>query len=263
MSNREPNCPARVAAFRESLKKVALDTGSRMYAELHTPIPCVESIQTPGRCVHCERPMRNRPEPHADKGFALPADDWEMLPTAALEHPDDATLDAWRSDADRWARCGMPVDERFATQRIATLIEALRQCRECNRELSALALSKAAELSARVEAMGSELKALRSVALLRGRAPFSSTPAVLEGAGGGGPDFSSTTAVGGATGGGGGGAFRTTRAEVVAIDDPICSIRSEAVGMPVPCFASHAHPGHVARCTFCDRTMLPLHHPKG
>lgn len=42
------------------------------------------------------------------------------------------------------------------------------------------------------------------------------------------------------------------------LDVQVCSVRSKAAGVPVGCFASHAHPNEPARCTFCDCVMLPL-----
>jgi hypothetical protein len=80
------------------------------------------------------------------------------------DHPDDATLETWRSEADRWARYGvMPADEtRAATQRIATLIDALRAARSANVELGRVTLETARELERRLEAIKSELSALNT-----------------------------------------------------------------------------------------------------
>ncbi len=279
----EPHCPARLARFRLELQDVAPDGGSltaRMLAEPQTPLPCIESSERPGRCVHCQQAIESAAgAPHGPyctgdsrcrecARLQREARAWgggggeSTTPTVGAPAPElpAALLEEWRSDADRWARFSvMPADEtRLATQRIATLIAALLDAR-AGGELAAALLDKAAELETRVEALRLELSAL-SEAFARKplahaaphRPPFSSQPVeILSGCGGGGAPFSSTQDSVIRGGGGGGSApFSSTQ-------DPICSIRSEAIGSPVPCFASHAHPGHVARCTFCDRAMLP------
>lgn len=224
------NCPTRVPQIKPRDTEPNCPSRRR-------PLPCIESIERPGRCVHCQQAIeRAAGAPHGPyctgdsrcrecarlqreaRAETFPDAPTPTPPPAAAAELPAALLEEWRSDADRWARFGvMPADEtRLATQRIATLIAALLDAR-AGGELSAALLDKAAELEKRLEAIRAELWQLGMP-----RRTFSSTPV-----------------------------------EIISEPDPICSIRSEAVGSPVPCFASHAHPSHVARCTFCDRAMLP------
>lgn len=196
MPTTEPNCPARLARFR-------LECGENVTAAPLTPLPCIESIERPGRCVHCFQAIeRAAGAPHgpyctgdsrcrecarllreARPAAPSPAADRDVERDAEL---DAELIDQWRRDAAKWPELeGYPEFTetlrsvpRVASARILTLIAALTDARRAT-------LSSASELEQRLEAIRAELARLvelQNALVPEGlrRRPFSSTPVVIE-----------------------------------------------------------------------------------
>jgi len=185
----EPNCPARLARFRLELDNT--------HAEPGAPLPCTESIERPGRCVHCQQAIeRAAGAPHGPyctgdsrcrecrrllletRAAAVTAVLWSPAELAAAsdrfrDEPAPelpaALLEEWRADAVRWQADARnweiigvtpPAETRIATQRIVTLIDALNASRRVAGELGAEALARASELEQRLEAIRVALASL-------------------------------------------------------------------------------------------------------
>ena len=155
------NCPARLARFRLECVTLAPDDGSRsasMQTEPNVPLPCVESLDQRGRCLHCQQPMlRGAGEPHgpfctsidsgcrecrrlqreaASSASAAPAAP-APAPITSDDQPDAETLKAWRAEALSWRELESYPEFQDAArnalinsaQRVATLADALTETR--------------------------------------------------------------------------------------------------------------------------------------
>lgn len=194
MTDTEPNCPARLARFRLECTDTVCSTSS-MLAEPQTPLPCVESIERPGRCVHCYQAIERAPgAPHGPyctgdsrcrecarlqrEAVPPPAENREWREKAKARIPpvlSPAVLNEWRADADRWARFGvMPADEtRVGCQRIATLIDALNDATADLQTFDDIEGSLE-QIRSELERLTSELQ--RRLAAAGHRPPFSMQP---------------------------------------------------------------------------------------
>lgn len=203
------NCPARLARFGLELADTAPDDRTAgMLANV--PLPCVESAERPGRCIHCQQPtLQSAGAPHgpfctsidagcrecrrlqreaASSASAAPAA--APAPIESDDQPDAETLEAWRADADRWAREHSTGFSAVATRRLATLIHALTETRAERDRVKSLAGDalrrlgtvnrQTGELAKRVDTLTESLSELQRQVLGRwgqiGREPFSSTP---------------------------------------------------------------------------------------